>query len=102
MVCVTPDYLAIGSDDDYFLVPMRLETALAIARRFGFVLPTPKIVDAVYAQSQVQLRPQPLPASDAMAARIRTLPHVTSRSHSGSSSSMLNPQHHRAFANYPR
>jgi hypothetical protein len=66
VVCVTPDYLAIGTDDDYFLVPMRLETALAIARRFGFVLPTPKIVDAVYAQSQVQLQPQPLPASDAM------------------------------------
>ncbi|MDR3419445.1 MAG: hypothetical protein P4L83_24975 [Nevskia sp.] len=66
VVCVVPDYLAIGSDNDYFLAPMRLETAVAIARRFGFVLPTPKIVDAVYAQSSVQLQPQPLPASDTM------------------------------------
>ncbi len=66
VICVAPDYLAVGSDADYFLVPMRLETALAIARRFGFVLPTRHMVDAVYAQAQVQLAPQPLPASSAM------------------------------------
>ncbi|WP_051748955.1 hypothetical protein [Nevskia soli] len=66
VICVAPDYLAIGSDSDYFLAPMRLETALSIARRFGFLLPTRKMVDAVYAQSPVQLQPRPLPASDAM------------------------------------
>ncbi|MBL6750246.1 MAG: hypothetical protein ISP90_06970 [Nevskia sp.] len=66
VICVAPDYLAIGSDDDYFLAPMRLETALTVARRFGFVLPTRKMVDAVYAQSGVHLQPQPLPAGDAM------------------------------------
>jgi len=66
VICVTPDYLAIGSDDDYFLAPMRLETALAIAGRFGFTLPTRKMVDAIYAQAQVQLQPQPLPAGDTM------------------------------------
>lgn len=65
-VCVAPDYLAIGSDSDYLLVPMRLDTALNIAGRYGFVLPTRKIVDAIYAQSQLHLSPQPLPASDAM------------------------------------
>jgi hypothetical protein len=66
IICVAPDYLAIGSDQDYFLVPMRLETALTVARRFGFVLPTRRMVDAVYAQAQVQLSPQPLPAGDTM------------------------------------
>lgn len=66
VICVAPDYLAVGSDQDYFLVPMRLKTALTVARHFGFVLPTRRMVDAVYAQALVQLSPQPLPASDAM------------------------------------
>lgn len=66
IICVLPDYLAIGSDDDYFLAPMRLATALSIARRFGFTLPTRKMVDAIYVQSPLHLQPQPLPAGDAM------------------------------------
>ena len=65
-VCVMPDYLALGSDDDFVLMPMRLDTALAVAARFGFTLPTPKLVDAIYAQSAVHLSPQPLPAGPAM------------------------------------
>jgi hypothetical protein len=40
---------------------MGLRTALATAARFGFVLPTPKMVDAIYDQAEVHLRPQPLP-----------------------------------------
>jgi hypothetical protein len=74
-VCVAPDYLAIGSDSDYMLVPMRLATALDVAGRYGFVLPTPKIVDAIYAQSRARLRPQPLPASDAMRSTAYYLRH---------------------------
>lgn len=66
VICVMPDYLAIGSDEDYFLVPMRLGTALSIARRFGFLLPTRRMVDAIYAQSPLHLQPQPLPAGDTM------------------------------------
>ncbi len=65
-ICVTPDYLALGSDEDFLRIPMALPTALAVARRFGFVLPTPKMVDAIYQQADVHLRPQPLPASDRM------------------------------------
>jgi hypothetical protein len=65
-VCVAPDYLAIGSDTDYLFVPMRLQTALAVATRYDSLLPTRKIVDAIYAQARVHLQPQPLPASDTM------------------------------------
>ncbi len=65
-ICVTPDYLALGSDDDFLRMPMALPTALAVAGRFGFVLPTPKMVDAIYQQADVRLRPRPLPASDRM------------------------------------
>jgi hypothetical protein len=66
IVCVSADYLAIGSDEDFMLVPMRLRTALTIATRFGFTLPTRRIVNAIYAQAPVHLQPQPLVAGDTM------------------------------------
>ncbi len=66
VLCAAPDYLAIGSDDDFLLTPMRLGTALSIATAYGFTLPTARIADAVYAQASVQLVPQPLPAGDEM------------------------------------
>lgn len=65
-VCVAPDYLAIGSDNDYLFVPMRLQTALTVANRYDSMLPTRRMVDAIYAQARVHLQPQPLPASDTM------------------------------------
>jgi hypothetical protein len=65
-VFVMPDYLAIGSDEDFFLVPMTLQTALTVAARFGFVLPTRTVVDAIFAQSEVHLTPEPMPAGPQM------------------------------------
>ena len=65
-VCVMPDYLAIGSDQDFVRVPMGLRTAVAVATRFGFVLPTTKIVDAIYSEADIRVRPEPLPAGPEM------------------------------------
>ena len=65
-ICVTPDYLALGSDRDFLRMPMSLPTALRVAGRFGFVLPTRRMVDAIYEQAEVRLRPQPLPAGPEM------------------------------------
>ena len=65
-IFVTPDYLAIGSDADFLRIPMNLHTALAVAQRFGFVLPTRKMVDAIYLQSRYHLIPQPMPAGAQM------------------------------------
>jgi hypothetical protein len=65
-IFVTPDYLAIGSDADFLRIPMNLHTAATIAERFGFVLPTRKIVDAIYLQSRYQLVPLPLLAGAQM------------------------------------
>ncbi|MGE5258713.1 MAG: hypothetical protein ACM3KE_18720 [Hyphomicrobiales bacterium] len=59
-VFVMPDYLAIGSDDDFLRIPMNLHTAAMIASRFGFILPTPKMVDAIYDQSAFHFKPQPM------------------------------------------
>jgi|SRR6185437_6682000 len=52
-LCVAPDYLAIGSDNDYLYVPMRLKTAIAVANHYGSLLPTRRMVDAIYAQARV-------------------------------------------------
>jgi len=65
-VFVMPDYLAIGSDKDFLRIPMNLYTATAIVARFGFVLPTQKIVDAIYDQSSYHFQPQPLPPGPQM------------------------------------
>jgi hypothetical protein len=59
-ICVTPDYLAIGSDDDYLRVPMGLGSAMTLAYNFGFMLPTPKMVDAIYQQASAHLSPSPM------------------------------------------
>jgi len=65
-LCVLADYLSVGSDEDFLRVPMGLDTALSVAARFGFVLPTRRIVDLIYGQSPVHLTPQPLPAGEQM------------------------------------
>lgn len=65
-VFVAPDYLAIGSDDDFLRIPMNLHTAVAIADRLGFTLPTKRMVDAIYLQARYHLVPQPLPAGPEM------------------------------------
>lgn len=65
-LCVAPGYLAIGSDSDFVRVPMGLAAALTVADRFGFVLPTPKMVDAIYRQAEAQLAPQLMPAGPQM------------------------------------
>lgn len=65
-IFVMLEYLAIGSDSDFLRIPMNLHTATAIANQFGFMLPTRKIVDAIYDQSTCRFVPQPLPAGPQM------------------------------------
>jgi hypothetical protein len=65
-VFVMPEYLAIGSDKDFLRIPMNLYTASAVASRMGFVLPTRKIVDAIYRQSAFHFSPEPMTAGPQM------------------------------------
>ena len=57
---VMPDYLAIGTDNDFFRVPVTPATATAIADQFDASLITAKVSDDVFAAAQVKLDPQPL------------------------------------------
>jgi hypothetical protein len=61
-----PEYLAIGTDKDFLRIPMNLYTAAAVATKLGFVLPTRKIVDAIYAQAAFHFAPQPMTAGPQM------------------------------------
>ncbi|WP_421703495.1 hypothetical protein [Aliiroseovarius sp.] len=66
VLCVTPDYLAVGSDNDHVRVPLGLPAAARIADELGFFLPTTRIVDAIYEQAEVQLSPSPMEPTSAM------------------------------------
>ncbi|MBK8595064.1 MAG: hypothetical protein IPN83_05645 [Holophagales bacterium] len=66
VVWVMPDYLAVGSDEDSVRVPLGLEDALTVARRFGFTLPTRRIVNAIHRQAEARLEPKPMPPCAAM------------------------------------
>lgn len=57
---VTCDYLAVGTDDDFFRMPMIPRTATAIADAAHCSLITAKISDDVFAAASVKLDPQPL------------------------------------------
>ena len=63
---VAPEYMAIGSDEDYFLMPMTPMLAQRVADVLGCSLPTRKMVNDIYAQATVRLDPSPIPPSDAM------------------------------------
>ena len=65
-IWVTPDYLAIGPDNDFLRMPLTYPSAAVIAQEFGCILPTRKMVDAIYAQAAYHLKPQPLPPGPQM------------------------------------
>lgn len=63
---VIPDYLAIGSDTNYFLCPMSPIIATKIADSIGCTLPTRKMVNDIYSQAALKLTPLTIPASGTM------------------------------------
>lgn len=74
-VFAMPDYLAIGSNQDFIRIPMGRYTAAAVAGQFGFILPTTKIVDAIFRQSVFRLRPEPMRAGPEMRSTAYYLAH---------------------------
>ncbi|WP_319823993.1 hypothetical protein [Thalassovita sp.] len=60
VICVMPDYLAVGSDRDYVRVPLGLNAAKRISDDFDMILPTTRMVDMIYRASDVRLTPNPM------------------------------------------
>lgn len=56
-VYVCPDYLAIGSDNDFLRIPMGSPTAQELADAFDCVLPTRFLVDRIWEAAPVRLAP---------------------------------------------
>ncbi len=74
-LCVTPEYLAIGSDQDFVRMPMGLTAAARVAQEFGFYLPTPKMVDHIYGQAQLRVAPSPMKPTDQMSSTAYLVQH---------------------------
>ena len=54
---VTPDYVAVGTDDDFFRQPMTPILAQWLADLTGCTPPTRKMVDSIWEQAPVKLTP---------------------------------------------
>lgn len=63
---VIPEYLAVGSDSNYFLTPMTPLLAQRICNSLNCTLPTKKMVDQIYSGAPCKLRPQPIPPTPQM------------------------------------
>jgi hypothetical protein len=57
---VLPDYLSIGSDEDFARIPLTPVTAQLIADSLHCFLPTRKMVDDIYKAATVRLEPVPM------------------------------------------
>ncbi len=57
---VMPDYLSIGTNDDFARIPLTPMAAQQIADSFHCFLPTRKIVNDIYDQAKVKLEPVPM------------------------------------------
>jgi hypothetical protein len=75
IIFVMPDYLAVGTNDDFLRVPLGLDAATRVARQFGFTLPTRKMVDIIYEQSSLKLTPQPMKAGPRMSSTAYYVEH---------------------------
>ncbi|MGC3956600.1 MAG: immunoglobulin domain-containing protein [Verrucomicrobiota bacterium] len=63
---VTPDYLSIGSDTNYFRAPMTPLLAQRLADRLGYSLPTRKMVNQIWTNAAIKLTPTTIPWSAEM------------------------------------
>jgi hypothetical protein len=57
---VAPDYLSIGTDDNWARIPLTPMAAQKIADSFNCFLPTRKIVDLIYINAKIKLEPVPM------------------------------------------
>lgn len=54
---VSPDYVSLGTDSDFVRWPMRPLTPGSWLQKHGYTLPTRKMVDQIYHQADIKLKP---------------------------------------------
>ncbi|RPD93289.1 hypothetical protein EGM88_13260 [Aureibaculum marinum] len=57
---VSPDYLSIGTNQNFVRMPLTPQTAQKLADQFHSVLPTTKMVNKIYEKATIKLSPIPL------------------------------------------
>lgn len=67
-VFVAPDYLAIGSDEDFVRVPLVVRTAARVAASAQALFPTVELVDAIYDAAELKLGSPPMAPGLGMAS----------------------------------
>jgi len=65
-IFVTPDYISIGSDADYFHMPLTPIVGQLMADRVDCIMPTRQMVDEIWSASSIKVAPSPIPPSPAM------------------------------------
>jgi hypothetical protein len=63
---VTPDYVAVGDNADYFLCPMSPLLAQRLCDLLGYTMPTRKMVNQIWTNAPVKLNPRPIEWSPEM------------------------------------
>jgi hypothetical protein len=58
-VFVTPDYFGLGTEADWLRLPLTPQAAQRLADRLDCVLPTRRLVDAIWQQATVKVAPHP-------------------------------------------
>lgn len=72
---VTAEYMSVGCDSDYFLMPMTPVLAQRIADALDCMLPTAMMVDQIYRAAPLKLPPQPIPPDAEMITVARFWQH---------------------------
>ncbi len=76
-LCVLPDFLAIGTDNDFLRIPLLMRTGLQIAELYGAILPTRKLSDLIHKHSELKLTPIPLTPDSSMTTLPKFVYHNT-------------------------
>ncbi|MES2277410.1 MAG: hypothetical protein V4592_15405 [Bacteroidota bacterium] len=63
---VLPDYIAIGTDSNYFYCPMTPGLAQRVANKLKCSLPTRQMADQIYRRAAIKVSPLPIPPTPAM------------------------------------
>lgn len=72
---VAPNYICIGNDDDYVVLPTTATVAQTLCDITGCVLPTTKMVNDIYNQSECTISPAPIPPDNQMTSTPRFKQH---------------------------